>query len=267
MNLSLLTGLAACGFYLASLTAHLFALNDSEHRQRTLVRGLWAGLPALLLHLGATIIPLMQGGQPDFSLFKAGSAFFLVLSALVWTASWRWPMSNLLLIIYPLSVVSILVASFIPLNPKSDVALNWGIGLHILCSILSYSILTIAAVQAAALSLLIRQLKQRRFSGIVDIMPPLQTMEDLLFRLIWTGEILLALAIFSGALFLDNIFAQHLVHKTVLSIVAWLVFAILLWGRHQQGWRGLTAIRWTLSGFGLMILAYFGSKFVLEVLL
>ena len=92
-------------------------------------------------------------------------------------------------------------------------------------------------------------------------------MEYLLFRLIWTGEVLLALAILTGALFLENMFAQHLAHKTVLSIVAWLVFAVLLWGKHRLGWRGTTAVRWTLTGFGLLILAYLGSKFVLEVLL
>jgi ABC-type uncharacterized transport system permease subunit len=87
-------------------------------------------------------------------------------------------------------------------------------------------------------------------------MPPLQTMEYLLFRLIWTGEVLLALAILTGALFLENMFAQHLAHKTVLSIVAWLVFAVLLWGKHRLGWRGTTAVKWTLTGFGLLILAY-----------
>ena len=70
-----------------------------------------------------------------------------------------------------------------------------------------------------------------------------------------------------GVLFLEDIFAQHLVHKTVLSLTAWLVFAVLLWGRFQFGWRGRTAIRWTLSGFAVLLLAYFGSKFVLELVL
>jgi len=92
----------------------------------------------------------------------------------------------------------------------------------------------------------------------------LQTMEKLLFQLIATGFVLLSLSLLSGFLFVENLFAQHLVHKTVLSILAWLVFGILLVGRIKQGWRGQTAIRWTLGGFASLMLAYFGSKIVLE---
>ena len=86
----------------------------------------------------------------------------------------------------------------------------------------------------------------------------------LLFPLLFVG---LALAVVSGFTFVDNLFAQHLAHKTILSIFAWFVFALLLWGRWKFGWRGRKAIRWTLSGFGLLILAYFGSKLVLEIIL
>lgn len=81
------------------------------------------------------------------------------------------------------------------------------------------------------------------------------------------GFALLSLALVSGFVFLDNIFAQQMVHKTVLSIAAWAVFGILLWGRWRYGWRGRTAIRWTLSGFTALVLAYFGSKVVLELIL
>jgi ABC-type uncharacterized transport system permease subunit len=85
--------------------------------------------------------------------------------------------------------------------------------------------------------------------------------------MIATGFVLLSLALVTGALFLEDIFAQHLVHKTILSIVAWVVFAILLWGRWRFGWRGRTAIRWTIGGFVFLMLAYFGSKFVLELVI
>ncbi|EDN66789.1 Cytochrome c assembly protein [Beggiatoa sp. PS] len=77
----------------------------------------------------------------------------------------------------------------------------------------------------------------------------------------------LSLSLISGMVFLEDIFAQHLVHKTALSIVAWCVFAILLFGRWRYGWRGKTAIRWTLSGFVALMLAYFGTKMVLELIL
>ena len=92
-------------------------------------------------------------------------------------------------------------------------------------------------------------------------------MESLLFQMIATGFTLLTLALVTGVLFLEDIFAQHLVHKTVLSIIAWGVFAILLWGRWRFGWRGRVAIRWTIGGFIFLMLAYFGSKFVLELII
>ena len=95
----------------------------------------------------------------------------------------------------------------------------------------------------------------------------LQTMESLMFQMLAIGFTLLTLALVTGILFLEDIFAQHLVYKTFLSIAAWGIFSILLWGRWTFGWRGRKAIRWTLSGFGLLILAYFGSKLVLEIIL
>lgn len=78
---------------------------------------------------------------------------------------------------------------------------------------------------------------------------------------------LLSLSLLSGWIFLEDLFAQHLVHKTLLSLVAWVVFGILLWGRHVRGWRGSKAIRWTLAGFLLLMLAFFGSKLVREFIL
>ena len=98
-------------------------------------------------------------------------------------------------------------------------------------------------------------------------LPPLQTMERLLFQLIFFGFFLLSLTLVSGLLFVDNLFAQHLVHKTVLSFCAWLTFGLLLYGRLRHGWRGRTAVRWALSGYTVLVLAYFGSKLILEQVL
>ena len=112
-----------------------------------------------------------------------------------------------------------------------------------------------------------RQLHNRHPGGFVRALPPLQVMESLLFQMIALGFVVLTLSLFSGVLFLENVFAQHLVHKTVLSILSWLMFGVLLWGRWRRGWRGKTAIRWTLGGFFSLMLAYFGTKFVLELIL
>ena len=99
------------------------------------------------------------------------------------------------------------------------------------------------------------------------ILPPLTLTEALLFRLIAAGFLLLTLTLVTGVLFVDNLFAQHLVHKTVLSVAAWLVFGVLLFGRWRYGWRGKRAVRLTLIGMAVLLLAFFGSKFVLELLL
>jgi ABC-type uncharacterized transport system permease subunit len=142
-----------------------------------------------------------------------------------------------------------------------------GLDLHIIFSILAYSLLAIAAAQAVLLAIQESHLRRKRPGGFMRALPPLETMETLLFQMIGLGFVMLTLALIKGFVFLQDIFAQHLVHKTVLSIAAWVVFATLLWGRWRFGWRGRTAIRWTLVGFVALALAYFGSKLVLELLL
>ena len=103
--------------------------------------------------------------------------------------------------------------------------------------------------------------------GVVRSLPSLQSMETLMFQLLGAGLVLLTVSLVTGFVFLENLFAQHLAHKTILSLLAWLLFAVLLVGRSRYGWRGQTAIRWTLSGFAALMLAYFGSKLVLELIL
>ena len=264
---TLLPGLAACILYLASVSSQLFALHDGSTRAGSARLARTLAAPALLLHLLSIGPAIVTASGLDFGLFKAASLFFWACALLAYLASFRMPLENLLLILYPLTVIALLTALFFHTQYAAHTAPGWGIGAHILLSILAYSTLCIAAVQAAALGLLINRLKHRRVQGVLDLMPPLATMENLLFRLIWTGEALLTAAILTGALFLEDIFAQHLAHKTVLSIVAWAVFATLLWGRHRLGWRGRTAISWTVAGFVLLILGYFGSKFVLQIVL
>ena len=139
--------------------------------------------------------------------------------------------------------------------------------IHILISIVAYSLLSIAAVQALLLTVQDHHLRNKKPGGFIRALPPLQSMETLLFQIIAFGFVLQSLSLVTGFVFLENMMAQHLVHKTILSIIAWAVFGILLWGRWQFGWRGRTAIRWTLGGFVLMVLGYLGSKMVLEIII
>ena len=100
-------------------------------------------------------------------------------------------------------------------------------------------------------------------------LPPLLTLEAVLFRLIWSGYILLTLALASGIFFSEEVFgrAMPFTHKTVFAVLSWVVFGVLLAGRHWRGWRGRMALRWTIAGFGLLFLAYVVSKFVAQILL
>jgi ABC-type uncharacterized transport system permease subunit len=138
---------------------------------------------------------------------------------------------------------------------------------HILTSIIAFSLLNIAALQAILLAIQEQQLRSHPPKRFVLSLPPLQTMEALLFQMLATGLTFLTISLVSGFLFIEHLFAQHLAHKTLLSILAWLIFSGLLIGRSRYGWRGKTAIQWTLIGFVLLLLAYFGSKLVLELIL
>lgn len=137
---------------------------------------------------------------------------------------------------------------------------------HILLSLLAYSVLSIAALQALLAGWQQRALKQHQ-RGLLAALPALQTMENMLFELIAIGFVLLSLGIGTGFFVLDDLLAQHVAHKTVLSLLAWLIFAVLLLGRHVRGWRGRTAVRFTLAGFGLLLVGVVGSQFVLELVL
>ncbi len=139
--------------------------------------------------------------------------------------------------------------------------------LHIITSVMAFGVLSIAGVYAVFAALIDHFLRHHHLNKLVRALPALDVLERLLFRLIAVGFILLTISLGTGLLFIDDLFAQHLAHKTVLSMLAWLVFGLLLLGRRRWGWRGRTAVRMTIAGVLLLILAYFGSKLVLEVLL
>ncbi|RMD71702.1 MAG: hypothetical protein D6819_00945 [Gammaproteobacteria bacterium] len=210
-------------------------------------------------------------------LFPAGGVdlhFFNALSLTAWLITLLWglmaitqPLESLGIAILPVAALSLALQMSLGESHTSLRTGNLGVDLHILLSMLAYSVLSIAALQAILLAIQEKHLREKHPGGFIRALPPLQVMEKLLFRLIAIGFVLLTFALIAGALYVENLFAQHLVHKTVLSIIAWCVFAVLLWGRWRFGWRGRTAIRWTLGGFFFLMLAYFGSKWVLEIAL
>jgi ABC-type uncharacterized transport system permease subunit len=151
--------------------------------------------------------------------------------------------------------------------PHEIAASGWPLAVHVVLAVGSAGMFAIAANLVVLLALQDSALRSGHSSGWLATLPPVESLERALFSVIAIGTAALTVAILAGLLFVTNIFAQHLIHKTVLAIVAWAIFACLLFGRWRFGWRGRKAARYTIAGFVVLALAYFGSKFVLEILL
>ena len=202
-------------------------------------------------------------------LLDLGSAVSLTawcITGLVIYTSFRKPTADLLIVIMPLSALCLAFGVFTP-PTAAPLALAPQLLAHILFSFLAYSMFAVAALLAVILAYQNTVLKSHHSSALLRALPPLQAMESLLFELLALGLIMLTIALGSGFIYLDDMFAQQVVHKTALSICAWGIFGTLLVGHYRFGWRGRTAIRWTLIGFSLLLIAYFGSKLVIEYLL
>ena len=263
----LLGSVAAVLYLIAGLMlgVRLARAGNGIHRSR--VPPLLLAVAAVLLHallLGHTVL-LPQG--LDLSFFNALSlAGWLIAAVLIATAVFR-PVENLGIVLLPFSAVAAVLGLTLGTPRVVTEPDRWPLELHVVISMLAYALLAMATVQALLLALQDYRLRHRHPGGFIAGIPPLTAMEGLLFQLLGAGFALLSLALVTGFVFLEDIFAQHLVHKTVLSLVAWVVFALLLWGRWRYGWRGRIALRWTLGGFVSLVLAYFGSKLVLELIL
>ncbi|EIM02799.1 MULTISPECIES: cytochrome C assembly family protein [Rhodanobacter] len=219
---------------------------------------------AVLIHAG--ILLGMHRGALDLHFFAALSLVAFVVSALTLLVNASRPVAALGVIVFPLTAALLALDGFLA-PPTLPQPMDWQIKLHVTVALLAFGVLSIAAALAILLALQERALRHRQFGRWLRALPPLTLTETLLFRLISAGFVLLTLTLLTGVLFVDNLFGQHLAHKTVLSIGAWLVFGVLLYGRWRHGWRGARAVNLTLIGMAVLVLAFFGSKAVLELIL
>ncbi|MAA71304.1 MAG: hypothetical protein CL679_06210 [Bermanella sp.] len=254
----------AISFYLASSFVQYTAIRQPSTHARKRVLSL--GSVAIIFHGLAWFTPLFTQTM-DLRFFHVGSLISLVISAIILISALRKPLESLFLGVFPMAVI--IMSCNLAFNTQSQPIKQFDTGLmsHIILSIMAYSVLSIAAFQAVLLMVQDYQLKNKHMTGIMRVLPPLQTMDRLLFDMIGIGTLLLSLAIASGFLFLDDLFAQHLVHKTAFTLMAWAVYSALLLGHWRLGWRGNVASKWTLVATVLLILAFFGSKLVLEIIL
>jgi ABC-type uncharacterized transport system permease subunit len=264
MQVTLISGLLAVAFYL--LGSVFQGLNFSEHKVSKRAVFL-IGMVAVLAHGISAYGVIKATNGYHFGISEISTLITVSISLLVIISSLRKPLENLFLGLFPLAIISI-VASLTVSSKFPPTQMSVGLASHVIISILAYSFFTIAALQAGFLAYQNHQLRHSKLRGFVNKLPPLQDMEAFLFELLWVGQLLLSLGIVVGVVFIDDIWGRDgIIHKSFFSVLAWFVFAILLWGRHQLGWRGLTAIKGTLAGFGLLIIGFYGSKFALEFLL
>lgn len=203
----------------------------------------------------------------DLAVANAGSLLGWLTAATLILAAIRQPVISLGVVIFPLAALTLAIAGLTTPATQTLVPIGAAVDIHVLLSVVSYAVFALASAQALLLAWQNQALRNRQAGGLLGVLPPLQNMEALLFQLLSVGFALLTLSLLTGWLFVDNLLAQDLVHKTVISGLAWVIFAVVLAGRYLSGWRGRTAVRWTLIGFLLLAIAYFGSKVVLEVIL
>lgn len=238
-----LTGLRGWerGLLLATLAAHGVALNQS----------------------------IFTDGVMRFGFSVALSMMLWLAIAVYWVESFYARMEGLQVFGFPLAAVCVVLPAVLPSPHLMTNTDTLAFRAHFIMAMLAYSLFTLAALHALLMAVAERSLRKGRLPPLLAGLPPLLTMEALLFRLIHIAFFLLTLTLLSGVFFSEALFGKALTfgHKTLFAFLSWLIFAALLLGRHLRGWRGRLALRWTLAGFGALLLAYVGSHFVMEVIL
>jgi ABC-type uncharacterized transport system permease subunit len=229
-----------------------------------------------LLHAAELWSDLIVPGALRLGFAVMLSATLWVSVGIYWVENRNFALDGLRIMILPCAAVAVILpvvfpGSVIVLEDKSPL-FSW----HIVIAMLAYSTLTIAAFHAVLMALQETRLHARSaavkggwLAAAIDRLPALLTMERLLFRLITFGFALLTLTVLSGVVFSEQLFGTAFKwdHKNVFTMLSWALFGLLLAGRKWRGWRGRTALTFTLSGFTTLFLAYIGSRFVLEVIL
>lgn len=205
-----------------------------------------------------------------FSFSFALSLMLWLAVIIYWLESFRSRMDGLQPLVLPLAALCAALPTIFPQVHLIGHAAAWGFKLHFLSAMLAYGVFTLSAMHAVFMGIVERQLHQKTGAKFRFVnLPPLLAMEALLFRMIAIAFFLLTIALASGVMFSDEIFGTPVVldHKTLFAFFSWGIFAALLIGRQAYGWRGRIALRWTLAGFLVLMLAYVGSRFVSEFVL
>lgn len=252
--------------YLGAVAAAVHAARRGDRRSGLGEPALYLAAGALLAHALWLAAVLRPFGEVALGLADSASLMGLVIGTGGAFALFAPGYRGVSAIVLGLAAILAAGTGSLP-QPREVVEPGWPLAAHVVLAMGSAGMFAVAAVFVILLAVQDAQLRSKRPAAWLAALPPVESLEHALFTVIATGMAALTVAILAGLLFVTDLFQQHLAHKTILALAAWLIFAVLLIGRWRFGWRGRKAARYTLAGFVVLAVAYFGSKFVLEILL
>lgn len=259
-------GAVAIALYSGLLLALIKNIDRWVPRSNMPAPYLVASLAALAAHSLSVYAALYTPDGLSLGIFSVFALICWVVNIILIASSLRAPVTLLLPPMFAVSIAALAgLMAFNGQQPPKHYPVE--IALHILLSIAAYSVLVVTTGQAVMVALQDKLLREHRVRRAMKFLPPLRSMETVLFQFLTAGVVLLALSVITGFFFFDDIKTQHLAHKMFFSTAGLLVYGVLLWGHWTRGWRGVTALRLCIAGFLLLVLGYFGSKWVLEILL
>ena len=271
---------AITGFLYAALAAHLWNTRWRAAMDRALTPGeRIAILVPLILHSYLLAHDILLGHELVFGFGHAISAMLWLAVILYWIESLFLRLEGMQPFVLGLAALSAPLPALFPGAAAPAYTQSTTFALHLILAMLAYSFFALAALHALVMAIVEQRLHFAKRPGLhrgSDVLkgplaglPPLLTLEALMFRIVGLGFLLLTLTLLTGTIFSENLFGRafQFNHKTLFALMSWVIFACLLAGRRLYGWRGRIALRWTLAGFSALLLAYVGSRFVLEVIL
>ncbi|QKI89725.1 cytochrome C assembly family protein [Thiomicrorhabdus xiamenensis] len=216
---------------------------------------------AAVLHLFSLSQTLWQG-YFVFNFANALSMITLLATMILLYLNRKMVVETLGIFVFPLAALSTLL----PIGFNEHTRLPLELGSHVLISIAAYSTLGIATAQAILYSIQEKRFRKKQLSNLMRALPPLQEMENLMLKLLLIGFTMLSFALLSGIFFVEDLFAQHLIHKTFFAILSWLVYGWFIVGHYRYGWRGQKAVRYVIWAYLLLIVSFIGTELILHAL-
>lgn len=222
---------------------------------------------ALVFHAWLLSDLIIEASGQNLSILNVASLISFIISLVMSASMLKTRLWFLLPVVYSFSAINLSAAAFLPSTFITHLEQDPKLLIHISLALFSYSTLSIGALYALQLAWLDHKLKAKKALAINPNLPPLMMVERQLFNIIMVGTLLLTGTLITGFVFVQDMFAQGKAHKAILSFIAWVVYSVLLWGHFHKGWRGRKVTWFAVAGATLLTLAYFGSRFVREVIL